>query len=148
MHIIFVHFSRMKLAEYLEQTDTTLQAFGERLGVSHTTVLRWATGQAVPRGRARMEALARATQGAVTAADFFPDAPVTPRPGLAETQAPFAAEAEALGLDAAAIAAQAVQEAIRAEKARRWLAENADAIEAWNRWTESNELPLAEYRMF
>lgn len=69
-------------------------------------------------------------------------------PGLAETQAPFAAEAEALGLDAAAIAAQAVQEAIRAEKARRWLAENADAIEAWNRWTESNELPLAEYRMF
>lgn len=145
-HIVLVHFSFMKLGEYLERTDTTLQALGERLGVSHTTVLRWATGQAMPRGRARMEALARATQGAVTAADFFPD--VAPRPGLAETQAPFAAEAQALGLDAAAIAAQAVQEAIRAEKARRWLAENEDAIEAWNRWTESNELPLAEYRMF
>ena len=70
------------------------------------------------------------------------------RSGLAETQAPFAAEAQALGLDAAAIAARAVQEAIRAEKARRWLAENGDAIEAWNRWTENNELPLAEYRMF
>lgn len=69
-------------------------------------------------------------------------------PGLAESQAPFAAEAQALGLDAAAIAARAVQDAIRAEKARRWLAENEDAIEAWNRWTESNELPLAEYRMF
>jgi post-segregation antitoxin (ccd killing protein) len=136
----------MTLAEYLERTDTTLQALGERLGVSHTTVLRWATGQAMPRGRARMEALAKATQGAVTAADFFPEA--KPRPGLAETQAPFAAEAQALGLDAAAIAARAVQDAIRAEKARRWLAENEDAIEAWNRWTESNELPLAEYRMF
>lgn len=69
-------------------------------------------------------------------------------PGLAETQARFAAEAEALGLDAAAIAGRAVQDAIRAEKARRWLEENKDAIEAWNRWTESNELPLAEYRMF
>ncbi|MBS7792406.1 type II toxin-antitoxin system CcdA family antitoxin [Roseococcus sp. SDR] len=137
----------MKLAEYLERTDTTLQALGEKLGVSHTTVLRWATGQAVPRGRARMEALARATQGAVTAADFFPEA-APAQTGLAETQTPFAAEAEALGLDAAAIAARAVQEAIRAEKARRWLAENAEAIEAWNRWTESNELPLAEYRMF
>lgn len=68
--------------------------------------------------------------------------------GLAEAQAPFAAEAEALGLDAAAIAAKAVQDAIRAEKSRRWLAENQDAIEAWNRWTEANELPLAEYRMF
>ncbi|UPY37668.1 type II toxin-antitoxin system CcdA family antitoxin [Sediminicoccus sp. KRV36] len=138
----------MKLAAYLEQTGTTLQAFGERLGVSHTTVLRWATGQAVPRGRGRMEALARATQGAVTAADFFPDAEVSVPSGLAESQAPFAAEAKSLGLDAAAIAAKAVQDAIRAERARRWLAENAEAIEAWNRWTESNELPLAEYRMF
>ena len=138
----------MKLAEYLEQTDTTLQAFGERLGVSHTTVLRWATGQAVPRGRGRMEALARATQGAVTAADFFPDAAVTRRPDLAQAQAPFAAEAQALGLDAAAIAARAVKEAILSEKARRWLEENAEAIAAHNRWVEEHGLPLAEYRMF
>ncbi len=147
-HNMVVHFSRMKLAEYLERTDTTLQALGERLGVSHTTVLRWATGQAVPRGRARMEALARATQGAVTAADFFPEAVAPVPPGLAETQAPFAAEAEALGLDAAAIAARAVQEAIRAEKARRWLEENREAIDAHNRWVEEHGLPLAEYRMF
>jgi antitoxin CcdA len=146
-HIAFVQFPPMKLADYLERTDTTLQALGERLGVSHTTVLRWATGQAVPRGRARMEALARATQGAVTAADFFPEAAPAPA-GLAEAQAPFAAEAEALGLDAAAIAARAVQEAIRAEKARRWLAENSEAIEAHNRWVEEHGLPLAEYRMF
>jgi post-segregation antitoxin (ccd killing protein) len=148
LHIPIVHFSSMKLAEYLERTDTTLQALGERLGVSHTTVLRWATGQAVPRGRARMEALARATQGAVTAVDFFPEAAPPSRLGLAETQAPLAAEAEALGLDAAAIAAQAVKEAILSEKARRWLEENAEAIAAHNRWVEENGLPLAEYRMF
>jgi len=68
--------------------------------------------------------------------------------GLAETQAPFSGEAAALGLDAAAIAAKAVAQAIQAEKSRRWLAENREAVEAWNRWTECNELPLAEYRMF
>jgi antitoxin CcdA len=74
----------------------------------------------------------------------------------AEAQAPFAevaprplhAEATALGLDADAIAEQALREAIRAEKARRWQEENREAIEAWNRWTEENPLPLAEYRMF
>lgn len=134
----------MKLAQYLEQTETTLQALGERLGVSHTTISRWASGQAVPRGPARMEALARATQGAVTAADFFPEVPR----GLAEPQAPFAAEAQALGLDAAAIAANAVTEAIRAERNRRWLEENREAIEAHHRWVEEHGLPLAEYRMF
>lgn len=75
------------------------------------------------------------------------DAVVTRR-DLAEAQAPFAAEAQSLGLDAAAIAARAVQEAIRAEKARRWLEENREAIAAHNRWVEEHGLPLAEYRMF
>ena len=149
----------MKLGDYLERTDMTLQAFGDRLGVSHTTVLRWAKGQAIPRGRARLEALRVATDGAVTAADFFPGA----KTGMAETQAPFAAEApfleapfleapfleaRALGLDAAAIATRAVQQAISAEKARRWLEENREAIAAHNRWVEEHGLPLAEYRMF
>lgn len=123
----------------------TLQEFGERMGVSHTTVLRWAKGQALPRGRARIEALTKATGGAVTAVDFFGGAP---RPGLAETQAPFVAEAASFGLDAAAIAAKAVQDAIRAEKARLWLEENREAIDAHNRWVEEHGLPLAEYRMF
>ena len=94
-----------------------------------------------------LQRIAEMTGGKVTAADFFPEAAPL-RPGLAEQQAPFIAEAAALGLDATAIAAKAVSQAIRDEKARRWLEENRDAILAWNRWTESNELPLAEYRMF
>jgi len=137
----------MRLSDYLQAQGLTLQAFGQRVGVSHTTILRWSTGKAAPGGRAMFQRIAEMTDGKVTAADFFPEAaPLCP--GLAEQQAPFVAEAAALGLDATAIAAKAVSQAIRDEKARRWLEENRDAIQAWNRWTESNELPLAEYRMF
>ena len=68
--------------------------------------------------------------------------------GMAETQPPFATEARALGLDPDAIAAQAIRDAIRAEKHRRWIAENQDAIAAWNDWTDANELPLEKHRMF
>ena len=68
--------------------------------------------------------------------------------GMVETQPPFATEARALGLDPDAIAAKAIQDAIRAEKRRRWIAENQDAMAAWNDWTDANELPLDKHRMF
>lgn len=77
--------------------------------------------------------------------DLFPG---KPQSGLAETPTPFATEARALGLDPDAIAAKAIQDAIRAEKHRRWIAENQDAIAAWNDWTDANELPLEKHRMF
>lgn len=137
----------MTLADYLARTGTTLEAFGARLGVAHSTVQRWATGQSRPRGRAAMEAVVRATGGAVTAADFY-EGPAGAPHGLAESQAPFAAEARALGLDPDAIAAEALRKAIADEKARRWQEENREAIEAWNAWTEENDLPLTKYRMF
>ena len=90
-----------------------------------------------------MEAVTKATGGAVTPADFFATAPKR-----AEKQPPEFQEARALGLDPDAIAATALKDAIRAEKARRWLEENREAIEAHNRWVEENELPLARFRMF
>lgn len=102
------------------------------------------------------ERIALVTRGEVTPGDFFPDGSPGEKKGLAEAQTPFDprvphplhAEATALGLDADAIAQKALREAISAEKARRWQEENREAIEAWNRWTEDNPLPLAEYRMF
>ena len=68
--------------------------------------------------------------------------------GFSEAQAPFQAEALALGLDADAIAAKALRDAVQAEKERRWLAENAAAIEAHNAWVEEHGVPLSRYRMF
>lgn len=143
----------MKLAAYLEAHGMTLQEFGGRLGVSHTTVMRWASGTATPRGRAMLRRIAEATDGTVTAADFFPEAAaVTSAPpravGFGEAQAPFEPEARALGLDADAIAAAALKKAISEEKARRWAEENREAIEAYNRYFEENDTPLAKYRAF
>lgn len=145
----------MDLAEWMKKSDVSAAELAQRCGVHLVTVYKWKSRRIFPRP-SQLQALVAATEGAVNANDFVgADAslkskgrPNKPQPGLAETPAPFAAEAEALGLDAAAIAARAVQDAIRAEKARRWLEENHEAIKAWNRWTEANELPLAEYRMF
>lgn len=99
---------------------------------------------------AQMVAIAKATGGAVTAHDFLPGASagVAKRPGMAEAQAPFADEARVLGLDPVAIGAKAIEEAVRAEKRRRWVEANRPAMDAWNAWTEANELPLAKYRLF
>jgi antitoxin CcdA len=138
----------MTLREYLRKTGTTLTAFGDRVGVSHTTVMRWAAGQAAPRDRATMDAVLRATKGAVTAGDFFGSAGAATQQGPAESRVPFDTEARALGLDPDAIAAEAIQGAIRAEKARRWQEENREALEAQNAWIEKHGLPLAKYRMF
>jgi antitoxin CcdA len=135
----------MDLGTYLRQNKLTLQAFGARVGVAHSTVLRWADGTSRPRDERHLRAIAEATGGAVTAADF---APAPKAPGMAEAQAPFVQEARALGLDAEAIAAAALKQAIGDEKARRWAEENREAIAAWNRHFEENDTPLAEFRAF
>ena len=53
-----------------------------------------------------------------------------------------------LGIDADAIAAAALKQAIGDEKARRWTEEHREAFAAWDRWVEENGLPLEEHRMF
>ncbi|WP_421996217.1 Cro/CI family transcriptional regulator [Roseococcus sp.] len=113
-----------------------VNALARALGIASASVAQW---RSVP--PARVGEVARVT--GVSPVELRPDL----HAGFAETQAPFA-EAEALGLDAAAIAAKAVSEAVRAEKARRWLEENREAIAAHGKWVEENGLPLAEYRMF
>ena len=117
-----------------------VNALARQLGITSASVAQW---RSVP--LARVTEVARITGFAP--ADLRPDLHAAV-PGFAEAQTPFAAEAHSLGLDAAAIAAKAVREAISAEKGRRWLEENREAIEAHNRWVEENGLPLAEYRMF
>lgn len=116
-----------------------VNALARQLGITSASVAQW---RSVP--PARVAEVARIT--GLAPADLRPD--LHGATGFAEAQTPFAAEAQSLGLDAAAIAAQAVRQAISAEKARLWLEENREAIADWNRWTEANELPLAEYRMF
>ncbi|WP_207623021.1 type II toxin-antitoxin system CcdA family antitoxin [Falsiroseomonas algicola] len=109
----------------------------ERLGLSHPSVLRWQRSGKVPAERV----------AAVEAATGVPRQRL--RPDLFPAGAPTTFdEARALGLDPDLIAAQAVEDAVRAEKTRRWQEENRAAMDSWNEWTERNGLPLAKYRMF
>lgn len=65
-----VHAALMTLAEYLSETDTTLVAFAEQLGVAHTTVMRWRDGTVEPT-LDRIRDIHRVTGGRVTVADFW-----------------------------------------------------------------------------
>lgn len=56
------------------------------------------------------------------------------------------AEARALNLSISRAAEAGLSEAIRKEKERRWLEENAAAIESFNRYIEEHGLPLEKYR--
>jgi transcriptional regulator with XRE-family HTH domain len=70
----------MKLATYLESHAISDAAFGEAIGVSRQAVFRYRTGERRPEW-AVLEAIARATGGAVTADDFMDgggDGPAAP----------------------------------------------------------------------
>jgi antitoxin CcdA len=58
------------------------------------------------------------------------------------------AEARAFELNVSAIAEGALEAAVRAERARRWSVENAEAIELRRRWIDEHGLPLAKYQVW
>ena len=58
------------------------------------------------------------------------------------------AEAKELGLNVSRIAEEAISDAVRAERNRRWKEENREALESWNDWVRENGLPLEKYRLF
>lgn len=60
--------------------------------------------------------------------------------------ADLVAEARALNLSISRAAESGLSEAIRKEKERRWLEENTEAIESFNRYVEEHGLPLEKYR--
>lgn len=138
----------MKLAEWLATTGSSAAVLAERCGVHEMTVYKWKDGTNVPRHK-HLDALARATGGAVTANDFHAPAAEPAESGArtGKVAEPLLLEAEALGLDAAAICDAALRAAIRAAKAARWQDENRQAIEAHARYVEEHGLPLAENRM-
>jgi len=57
-------------------------------------------------------------------------------------------EGRELGLNLSRAAEEGIARAVKAEKERRWREENAEALEASNRWVKEHGLPLAQYRMF
>ena len=57
-------------------------------------------------------------------------------------------EAKQLGINVSRAAEESIAKAVSAEKSRRWLLENKEALESWNEYVQKNGLPLAKYRQF
>lgn len=57
-------------------------------------------------------------------------------------------EARALGVNLSRAAEEGILVQVRAERARRWKEDNADAIADYNRWIEENGVPLSQFRKF
>lgn len=69
-----MHNPPMRLSQYLAEQKQTPTAFARQLGVAHTTVMRWASGDVSPTME-WMEQIAQETGGAVMPNDFMRDAP-------------------------------------------------------------------------
>lgn len=57
-------------------------------------------------------------------------------------------EGRELGLNLSRAAEEGIARAVKAEKERRWLEENAEAISAYNAMVEREGLPLEDLRTF
>ena len=57
-------------------------------------------------------------------------------------------EARGLGISLSNACEEGLAAAVKAEKERRWVEENADAIRSYNEWIAKNGVPLARYRRF
>jgi antitoxin CcdA len=57
-------------------------------------------------------------------------------------------EARALNINLSATFEASLRDAVRKQKAAKWLEENRAALEGYNAWIEQNGLPLEKYRQF
>jgi antitoxin CcdA len=57
-------------------------------------------------------------------------------------------QARELDINLSRAAEEGIAKAVKAERERRWLEENAEAIRAENEDIENHGLPLAKYRQF
>lgn len=57
-------------------------------------------------------------------------------------------DAKELGINVSRASEDGLAREIKAERERRWIEENRDAMEAYNEYIRENGLPLEKYRMF
>jgi len=70
------------------------------------------------------------------------------RPTNVSLDANLVDEARALDLNVSRACEDGLAAAVQAERRRRWVLENREAMEAANDWVAEHGLPLAKYRMF
>lgn len=74
--------------------------------------------------------------------------PATRRATSMTLDATLLDEARALGVNISRAAEEGIRLQVRAERARRWKEDNAQAIVDYNRWIEENGVPLSQFRKF
>jgi len=74
--------------------------------------------------------------------------PATRRATSMTLDAQLLDEARALGVNVSRAAEEGVLSAVKAERARRWKEQNAEAIADYNKWIEENGVPLSQFRKF
>lgn len=75
-------------------------------------------------------------------------APVPKRPTNISLSSDVYDEARRLGINLSQTCDQLLRDVIRQEKAKRWASENAEFIEAYNRVSQAEGLPLDQWRSF
>lgn len=74
--------------------------------------------------------------------------PVSKKPTNLSLDQQLLSEARSFGVNLSQAAEAGLRLAVKEAKAAAWKRENADALEASNRWVEENGLPLRRYRTF
>lgn len=139
----------MQIREWRLANNLTQSSLAKNAGLATPYISQIETGSRRPSPEAakRIEA---ATNGEVTAAELLglksggvreDAAAFTPNPNIAK-------EARALGLDPDAIAAKAVEDAVKRKRIEAWNEENKDAIESWNAHYRKHGLWNEKYRQF
>jgi antitoxin CcdA len=70
------------------------------------------------------------------------------RPINVSLDAALIEEARALGINISRACEHGLAEEIAKQRRQRWLDENQEAIEGWNKYVEEHGLPLEKYRQF
>lgn len=148
----------MTLRDWRKSNGHTLKQLAERVDVSITQLAKIEKGKSNP-SVAAAERIAAATDGAITAAELLGlSSSIRPK-GTQEDKSDFLfdrsrtspqllAEASTYGIDVERIARKAVEDAVKAERIRRWNEENREAIESWNQHYKKHGLWNEKYRLF
>lgn len=70
------------------------------------------------------------------------------RPANLSLDSNLVSQARDLNINLSRAAEDGIERAVRSERERLWRIENAEAIEASNKYVEEHGLPLAKYRQF
>ncbi|MEZ5953031.1 MAG: type II toxin-antitoxin system CcdA family antitoxin [Hyphomonas sp.] len=141
----------MKLREWRNSQGLSLQQVAEVLATNKSYLSLIENGKSFP-GRDFAKRIELMTKGAVTAAELLGlDQREQKQRSVSEDRTEFSGllsksepellvEAAIYGIDAEAVARQAIENAVKAERIRRWNEENREAIESWNDLVEREGL--------